>query len=512
MNEPLERASTVPGARDVVEIPWRGWPHAPAPWLIVVGARIAEDDGSLRDAVAVDPAGRRGRVTAWLRVRELARHVWLRACTAALRALAAVLAPRRAPPRPATVPGPGPVVVVVPVLPDLSHTFVYREVLALLRHRPDWRVIVLARNDRAPVHAEATELSARTALLHRDGITRAAWRALRWLLRPAGRELFALYRAEPGGSTATLLGKQPLRDAGHPGNVFALADQLAPLQPRHVHVYGSTWPANVALGAARLLRVPASVSSYVDFEFPYRYRMLAAKLAQATFFRVVTAHCKQRLLALPEAANVPADRVPVVLLGLDLPAWQDHAPLRGAGVLVSAARLVPKKGLHVVPPALAALRARGIRFTWRVLGDGPDRDALERACREHAVADAVAFVGPRDNATVRAELLAADVALLPCIVAPDGERDGIPIFLVEAMALGVPVVTTPVSGIPELVRDGDTGFLAAPGDSGALADVLARVLADPAAARAVGDRGRGVVHTTLDVDVLARELIVHLER
>ncbi len=69
MNEPLERASTVPGARDVVEIPWRGWPHAPAPWLIVVGARIAEDDGSLRDAVAVDPAGRRVRVTAWVRVR-----------------------------------------------------------------------------------------------------------------------------------------------------------------------------------------------------------------------------------------------------------------------------------------------------------------------------------------------------------------------------------------------------------------------------------------------------------
>jgi colanic acid/amylovoran biosynthesis glycosyltransferase len=488
------------------ETTWRGWPHAPAPAQFLHGAGVVAADGSQRAVVVVDEAGRVVPRSAWALARELARHAWLRLCTAALRAFAAVLVPRRAPAAPPAVAGPGPVVVVVPVLPDLSHTFVYREVLALLRLRPDWRVVVLARNERAPVHDEARELLAHATFLRRDGVTRAAARALRWLLRPAGRALFAQY-----GRGHPLLGKQPLRDATHPGNAFALADQLAPLRPRHVHVYASTWPANVALGAARLLGVPASVSSYVDFEFPYLYQQLEAKLAQATFFRVVTAYCRERLLALPDARGIAADKVPVVLLGLDLAAWNDRAPLRGDGVLVSAARLVHKKGLHVVPAALARLRARGVRFAWRVLGDGPQREQLEGACARLGVADAVTFLGPSDNAAVRRELLAADVALLPCVIAPDGERDGIPVFLCEAMALGVPVVTTPVSGIPELVEDGRTGFLAAPGDFEALADVLARVLADPAQARDVGARGRAVVHERLDVDAAARALVARIE-
>jgi glycosyltransferase involved in cell wall biosynthesis len=493
-----------------VEIVWRGWPHAPAP-LFVFGKVSVAATGESLEVVLVDDAGRPLRLTMLVKVRELVRHLWLQTCTVALRVLVALLG-RRAPPVASTTGGAGPVVLVLPVLPDLSHTFVYREVLALLRQRPDWRVVALSREARAPVHDEARELLAHTTFLRRDGITAAALRAMRWLLRARGRELFALYRAEPGGSTATLLGKLPLRDPRHPGNAFLLADQLALLRPRHVHVYSSTYPANVALGAARLLGVPASVSSYVDFEFPYAHKMLAAKLAQATFFRVVTEYCRRQLLAMTEAAGIGADRVPVVLLGLDLANWQRHATPSGQGVLVTAARLVPKKGLHVVPAALAALRARGVSCRWRVIGDGPELTGLQAACAERGVADLVEFLGARDNATVQKELLAADAALLPCVIAADGERDGIPVFLCEAMALGVPAVTTPVSGIPELVRDGDTGFLAAPGDSASLANVLATVLGDAARARAVGERGREAVRRTLDVDDTARQLIAHIER
>jgi GT2 family glycosyltransferase len=228
-----------------------------------------------------------------------------------------------------------------------------------------------------------------------------------------------------------------------------------------VHVYASTWPANVAMGAATLLGVPFSISSYVDFEFAYAHALLAEKIARASFFRVVTAHCRERLLALPQARATPTTRIPVVLLGLDLANWQQRARPRGDGTLVSAARLVPKKGLHLMPPALAALRARGFACRWRVVGDGPERVRWSSCCAASTASPTlVTFLGPCDNAAVRQELLAADLAVLPCVLAADGERDGIPIFLCEAMALGVPVVSTPISGIPELIRDGDTGFLA----------------------------------------------------
>ncbi|MBM4063246.1 MAG: hypothetical protein FJ265_19440 [Planctomycetes bacterium] len=111
----------------------------------------------------------------------------------------------------------------------------------------------------------------------REGVAARALRLLRWLFTARGRELFALYRAQPCGNAGDLLGKNPLRDPRHPGNAFRLADLLAPLRQRELHVYSSTFPANVALGAAHLLGVPLSISSYVDFEFPY-----------ARFFRVVS--------------------------------------------------------------------------------------------------------------------------------------------------------------------------------------------------------------------------------
>jgi colanic acid/amylovoran biosynthesis glycosyltransferase len=491
----------------VPTVVWHGHPHAPAPLAAIAAARATAGWRLVDDA---------GAPLAWgivRRAREAVRVGWQRGLARALGAFAALVVPRRAPAIDrAARPGDGPVVLVLPVLPDLSHTFVYREALAILRQRPEWRVVVLARNDRAPLHDEAKALLARATFLPREGVTRNALRVLRWLLTRRGRELFALYRAEAGGSLRDLLDREGLRSPRHPANAMLLADLLAPLRPRHVHVWSATWPANVAMGAAHLLGAPFSISSYVDFEFPYSLKLLAPKLQRATFFRVVTRFCRQQLLALPEAPADLAARAPAIWLGLDLAAWQDRAPLRGDGVLVSAARLVPKKGLHLLPPALAQLRDRGVRCRWRVAGDGPELPALRAQCERLGVADLVDFLGPLDNASVRRELLAADAAVLPCVLAADGERDGIPIFLCEAMALGVPVVTTPVSGIPELVRDGDTGFLARPGDVATLVDALARALGPREPARAVGDRGRAAVHAQLDVDRLSAQLVAEIER
>lgn len=485
---------------------WLGWPHAPAPIAAIRRAGAG--------AIVIDDQGRRVPFGPLQFAVQLLRGLWLRALDLGCAAIAALSCARTSPPH-AAAPGAGPTVLLLPVLPDLSHTFVYREVLAMLRQRPDWRVFVLQHNAAAPVHDEARQLLVHAQFLVRDGITERAWRVLRWLLRPAGRELFSLYRSQPGGSVHDLLGKNPLRDARHPGNAFALADQLrrqlGGSAPRHVHVYSSTYAANVAMGASHLLGCPFSISSYVDFEFAYDHQLLAEKMARATFFRVVTEFCAARLR---ERLSLPADdqRVMVLLLGLDLANWQQPCQPSGAGILISAARLVEKKGLRFVPAALAELRRSGIAFRWHVIGDGPQLPALRDECARLGVADAVQFFGPKDNSAVRDELRRADIALLPCVVAADGERDGIPIFLCEAMALGVPVVTTAVSGIPEVVRDGETGVLCAPGDSAALADALAALLRDATRAATLGRAGRALVHHELDVDRLTTRLVARIER
>ncbi|MEY2715415.1 MAG: hypothetical protein RIT24_1758, partial [Planctomycetota bacterium] len=104
-----------------------------------------------------------------------------------------------------------------------------------------------------------------------------------------------------------------------------------------------------------------------------------------------------------------------------------------------------------------------------------------------------------------------DAAVLPCVLASDGERDGIPVFLNEAMALGVPVVTTPVSGIPEMVIDGETGFLCAPNDSASLALALARALGDRARAARVAAAARALVHRTIDIRMTSAQVIERIE-
>ena len=401
---------------------------------------------------------------------------------------------------------------VIPVLPDLSHTFIYREILAALRQRPNSKVVCLADGEGTPVHPEARELAKHSVTVPRHGILRHYGQILWWLVthpRRAG-SVFGVYRHHGRGSIRNLLGKGPLREPDHPGRGFALASVLRRLSPSHIHVYGSTYAANVTMEAALLLDRPFSISSYVDFDFYYDFKMVAEKYRLARFFRVCTQFCQSRITEILRLDDV--NRVPVVLYGLDVATWPARTGTAEPGLLVSAARLVRKKGLHLVPPALARLAERGVSFSWSVAGDGPELPHLKKLVQELGLEEHVEFLGPVSNDAVRDLLGRADLALLPCIVAEDGERDGIPIFLTEAMALGVPVLTTPVSGIPELVRDGDTGFLVTSADVGLLATRLEQVLSDRGEMHSVAARGRQELVTTHDIGNSANAVLTEISK
>ncbi len=484
---------------------WRSHPHAPAPVHAILRARRR---GPCR---VVDERGEELAFGSARLVREAVRAAFLRIGCLALSVLARACCARRSPPlRREDADAHGPVVLVVPVLPDVSHTFVYREVLALLESRPDWRCVALAAEPRAPKHPEALALMRKCVFLPRGGVLARVLRVLRWLCSARGRELFSLYRAAEGGSVAGLLHKRALADGRDPGNAFELADLLRVMRPRHVHVYSSTHPTNVAMGAAHLLGVPFSISSYVDFEFDYSHKLLAEKFARAAFFRVVSDFCRSRM-AESVGCDARDSRLPVVDFGIELSQWPLSAKCAGRGSLVSVARLVPKKGLHQVPPALAELRRCGLTVSWAVIGDGPERARLEADCARLGVADCVEFLGSKDSSDVRRVLQHADLALLPCVMVEDGERDGIPVFLAEAMALGVPVVSSPVAGIPELVTDGETGFLCGPGDLDALVSLLAKLVADPCRAQSVVAKARRKVEAKFDVRATAAQLLARIE-
>jgi glycosyltransferase involved in cell wall biosynthesis len=185
-----------------------------------------------------------------------------------------------------------------------------------------------------------------------------------------------------------------------------------------------------------------------------------------------------------------------------LAADPDITPLR----VVAVGRMVPKKGFDVLVEAVADLTARGVELELVVAGeDGPDAAMIRRLVAERCP-DAVQFTGPLSQCELLALYRGADVFALACRVDADGDRDGIPNVMVEAMAAGLPVVSTAVSGIPELVRDGENGLLVPPEDPGALASALLRLATDGSLRQRLAAAGRETVAERFDGDVLARRM------
>ncbi|MBI5154597.1 glycosyltransferase [Candidatus Poribacteria bacterium] len=158
--------------------------------------------------------------------------------------------------------------------------------------------------------------------------------------------------------------------------------------------------------------------------------------------------------------------------------------------VISICRLVEKKGLAHALGAVAALRRGGVAFEYTIVGEGPLRQALEEQARASGIADCVRFLGARSQPEVSELLDKADIFLCPSVTTADGDREGTPTAIMEAMARGLPVVSTHHAGIPEVVLDGVTGLLAPERDEAALASALRRLAEQPDLWSGFGRAGR----------------------
>jgi len=175
--------------------------------------------------------------------------------------------------------------------------------------------------------------------------------------------------------------------------------------------------------------------------------------------------------------------------------------------LLAVGRLVRKKGLDTFVDACAVLHTRGVDFDAVVAGESGDHEPQVRArVAAGGLEGRVRFVGPLTQDALFEEYQRASVFVLPCRVLEDGDRDGIPNVLMEAMACGVPVVTTGVSGIGELVRDADNGLVVEPDRPEELADALYRLMKDPQLAQDLAEQGRRTVAQHFDATVTATRM------
>jgi colanic acid/amylovoran biosynthesis glycosyltransferase len=273
----------------------------------------------------------------------------------------------------------------------------------------------------------------------------------------------------------------------------------------HLHAHFGTSATGVARLAASLLGIGYSFTAHAkDIFFDYEEpQHLDLKLRDAA--RVVTVS-DWNVAYLREQFGPLADRVERIYNGLDLHRFGYAPPTPEAAEILAVGRLVEKKGLHILVEAVRLLHASGRKVSCRIVGGGGEAEGLAAQVVASGLTGVVRFDGPQPQAEVVAAMRRAAVFACPCIVGQQGDRDGLPTVLLEAMALGTPVVASNVTGIPELVRDGETGLCVAEGDPEALAEALGRMLDDADLRQRLSCGARALIERAFDSQTNAARL------
>lgn len=390
----------------------------------------------------------------------------------------------RADPRPC-------VAYVMSRFPKLTETFVLDEILELERRGVRVEVFPLFRESATVIHAAARPVVARahfTPLLDLEILRDNAASLLRTpvrYLRTLGQLIFANRSSlrYAAGALATF------------PKAVSFARRMRGLGVEHLHAHFASHPAAVAFVVGALADLPFSFTAHGS-DLHREQAMLREKVEAAAFVVAISEY--NRRFILDHVGAGLADKVRVLHCGVDperfdglrrKPAERNEAPFSIACI----GTLHEVKGQRYLLEACAGLSRRGLDWRCHLVGDGPDRTALEARARALGLGERVTFHGACDRAGVEAVLGSVDVSVAPSVASADGRREGIPVVLMEAAACGLPLVGSRLSGIPEIVQDERTGLLVEPRDADALEAALARLAAEPLTRERLGAAARALV-------------------
>jgi glycosyltransferase involved in cell wall biosynthesis len=287
-----------------------------------------------------------------------------------------------------------------------------------------------------------------------------------------------------------------------------LAHHLLPgLTITHLHAHFAHSPTSVAMFTSLLSGLPFSFTAHAKDIYTSDPRQLREKLGLARFVITCTDYNRRHLSRLYDAEP---DSISHVYHGIDTGLFSFNQETREAPAkpyqILTVARLIAKKGLPTVYRALKELHARGIPFEHILIGDGEDRQKVLALINSLDLKTQTRWLGTQPHDVVLDHYKQAHLFVLGCEVAANGDRDGIPNVLLESMAMGVPVVATAISAIPELVETEKTGLLVQPGHPKQLAEAMIRLLTDTELRASVISAARKRVLQDFDNKVLIRKI------
>jgi len=388
-----------------------------------------------------------------------------------------------------------PIAYMMSRFPHLPETFILREMSELRRQGWEIALYPLIRQKQAVVHAEARAWLAESRAL--SWSSRAAVSAnLRWLAHYPAQYLRLYGRMVRGNwPSRKFLARSLLL---FPEAVLA-AQWMVREGICHIHAHYATHPALVAWLVHQLTGISYSVTVHAHDIFVDQ-TMLEEKLAGAAFVVAISQYNREFL------GRVTGDAIQakthVIHCGIDPAQYHLRSVFVPAGErleIVHVGSLQPYKGQIYLVEACELLRQRGVPFVCRIIGGGEERRRLEEAIRRLGLQDQVVLLGPQTQEKVGQLLAGAGCYVQPSVATPSGKMEGIPVALMEALACGLPVVATDLSGIPELIRPGETGWLVPPEDPGALAEAMLDVYANPPEALRRAKAGRQLVLDEFDL-------------
>jgi len=274
----------------------------------------------------------------------------------------------------------------------------------------------------------------------------------------------------------------------------------------HLHAHFAHSPTSVAMFASQLSGLPFSFTAHAKDIYISDPRQLREKMGLARFVVTCTEYNRRHLQGLSRGKAIPIHRV---YHGIDIDLFarkgKEGNPSPPYQVL-TVARMATKKGLPTVYRALRYLRDKGFSIQHTLIGDGEDREQILSLVKELGLSHFTRWLGAQPHHVVLEHYRQADLFVLGSEVAPNGDRDGIPNVFLESMAMGVPVVGTRVSAIPELLEDGKTGLLVPPGQPEKMAHAMARLLTETDLRERVISEARERVIREFDNKVLIRDL------
>jgi colanic acid/amylovoran biosynthesis glycosyltransferase len=382
---------------------------------------------------------------------------------------------------------------LAPEIPALSATFVYEEIRALEARKQKTKIFSVHKPE--AVAEEQLDLFKRTCFLYEGGKARAAVSALTSLrVNTHSFKAFGMLRKDV--KDVGLLSAHGVSLCFQFLIAFRLADLLKKANCAHLHVHFAHTPTQIAMYACAIVNIPFTFVGHANDIFQ-RPLLLKTKALRAKKFITISEYNRDTLIS----HGIPREQLAVVRCGVSFKVRLHQEPWTKNSILNigSIGRLIEKKGFDVLIKAVALLKQKKISVRLTIAGDGPLKQELIELCNYLSVADCVNLVGVISHSEVANWMTSLDMFVLACKKDRNGDMDGIPVVLMEAMAIGIPVISTNLSGIPELVIHGQTGLLAAANDIDDLAEKIETLMNSPLLANSL--IAAAALHVTNEFDM-----------